>query len=88
MIRVSVRIYFRGQINFLLSAGNSSKYAALRSGCSYGHTHYEAFTRAVAPGTDLKPYSVFEVVEPINVKEGKIAPWFDESGGGILRRIK
>ena len=39
--------------------------------------------RAVAPGTDLKPYSVFEVVEPINVKAGKIAPWFDESGGGI-----
>ena len=33
-------------------------------------------------------YSVFEVVEPINVKAGKIAPWFDESGGGILRRIK
>ena len=30
----------------------------------------------------------FEVVEPINVKAGKIAPWFDESGGGILRRIK
>ena len=25
----------------------------------------------------------FEVVEPINVKAGKIAPWFDESGGGI-----
>lgn len=44
MIRVSVRIYFRGQINFLLSAGNSSKHVALRSGYSYGHTHYEAFT--------------------------------------------
>ena len=39
--------------------------------------------RAVAPGTDLKPYSVFEVVEPINVKAGEIAPWFDEPGGGI-----
>ena len=39
--------------------------------------------RAVAPGTKLKPYSVFEVVEPINVKAGKIAPWFDEPGGGI-----
>ena len=39
--------------------------------------------RAVAPGTDLKPYSVFEVVEPINVKAGDIAPWFDEPGGGI-----
>ena len=59
--------------------------------------------RALAPGTDMKPYSVFEVVEPINVKAGEIAPWFDEPGGiqyllpdtvdklldaGILRRIK
>ena len=33
--------------------------------------------RALAPGTDMKPYSVFEVVEPINVKAGEIAPWFD-----------
>ena len=39
--------------------------------------------RAVAPGTDLKPYSVFEVVESINVKAGKIASWFDEPGGGV-----
>ena len=39
--------------------------------------------RAVAPGTDLKPYSVFEVIEPIKVKSGIIAPWFDEPGGGI-----
>ena len=39
--------------------------------------------RAVAPGTDQKPYRVFEVVEPINVKSGSIAPWFDEPGGGI-----
>ena len=28
-------------------------------------------------------WKVFEVVEPINVKAGEIAPWFDESGGGI-----
>ena len=48
-------------------------------------------------------WKVFEVVEPINVKAGEIAPWFDEPGGiqyllpdtvdklldaGILRRIK
>jgi len=39
--------------------------------------------RALAPGTDTKPYSVFEVVEPIEVKTGDIAPWFDEPGGGI-----
>ena len=39
--------------------------------------------RALAPGTDLKPYSVFEVIKPIKVKLGEIAPWFDEIGGGI-----
>ena len=33
--------------------------------------------------TEQKPYSVFEVVEPINVKSGSIASWFDEPGGGI-----
>ena len=37
--------------------------------------------RAVAPGTDLKPYSVFEVVEPINVKAGEIAP-------GLMSRVE
>ena len=35
------------------------------------------------PGTDQRPYSVFEVVEPINVKSASIASWFDEPGGGI-----
>lgn len=45
-------------------------------GISYGQ-------RALAPGTDLKPYSIFEVIEPIKVKEGQIAPWFDETGGGM-----
>ncbi|MBF0776803.1 MULTISPECIES: TNT domain-containing protein, partial [unclassified Streptococcus] len=39
--------------------------------------------RAVAPGTDLKAYSIFEVVEPLEVRAGKVAPWFDEPGGGL-----
>ena len=58
-----------------------------RYGSDYGSftspegTPYEM--RAVAPGTDQIPYSVFEVVEPINVKSGSIASWFDEPGGGI-----
>ncbi|AYE33985.1 TNT domain-containing protein [Clostridium septicum] len=45
-------------------------------GISYGQ-------RALAPGTDLKPYSVFEVIKPMKVKAGEIAPWFNETGGGI-----
>lgn len=44
-------------------------------------TPYEQ--RAVAPGTYNRPYSIFEVIEPIDVKAGEIAPWFDEPGGGI-----
>ena len=58
-----------------------------RYGSDYGSftspegTPYEM--RAVAPGTDQRPYSVFEVVEPINVKSGSIASWFDEPGRGI-----
>ncbi|WP_346895551.1 TNT domain-containing protein [Clostridium sp. UBA7503] len=39
--------------------------------------------RALPPGTDSKPYTVFEVVESVEVKAGKIAPWFGEKGGGI-----
>lgn len=39
--------------------------------------------RALSPGTELKPYSQFGVLKPINVKVGQIAPWFNEPGGGI-----
>jgi RHS repeat-associated protein len=39
--------------------------------------------RALAPGTTDKPCSVFEVVNPLEVKAGKIAPWFNQPGGGM-----
>lgn len=39
--------------------------------------------RALPMGTDKKPYTVFEVVKPVEVDAGKIAPWFGEKGGGI-----
>ena len=39
--------------------------------------------RAVAPGTEMLQYSVFEVVKPLQVTSGEILPWFDEIGGGI-----
>ena len=38
--------------------------------------------RALAPGTTSKPYNQFEVVKPIDVQSGEVAPWFDEVGGG------
>jgi hypothetical protein len=39
--------------------------------------------RSLPPGTNQKPYSVYEVIKPIDGMGGKIAPWFDEPGGGI-----
>lgn len=39
--------------------------------------------RSLPRGTDKKPYTIFEVVKPVDVKAGKIAPWFGEKGGGI-----
>ncbi len=48
-------------------------------------TPYEA--RALAPGTESKPYTVFEVLKPIPAKGGKIAPWFGAPGGGIQYRL-
>jgi hypothetical protein len=39
--------------------------------------------RALVPGTETKPYTVYEVMKPIpNVSESKIAPWFGEIGMG------
>ena len=39
--------------------------------------------KALPTGTDMKPYTVFEVVKPVETQAGKIAPWFGEKGGGI-----
>jgi len=39
--------------------------------------------RALAPGTETKPYTLYEVMKPIpRVLESKIAPWFGEIGLG------
>jgi len=34
--------------------------------------------RSLAPGTETKPYNVYEVVKPVEALSGKIAPWFDK----------
>ncbi|TPV44588.1 WXG100 family type VII secretion target [Bacillus dicomae] len=39
--------------------------------------------RALAPGTNKKPYNVYEVVKPVDAMGGKIAPWFGEPGLGV-----
>jgi len=40
-------------------------------------------SRSLPPGSDTRPYNVYEVLKPIDVQSGEIAPWFDQSGGGI-----
>ncbi len=39
--------------------------------------------RALLPDAYSKPYNVYKVVKPIDIMEGKIAPWFGQPGGGI-----
>ena len=48
-------------------------------------TPYEM--RSLAPGTEIKPYNVYEVVKPVDGLGGKIAPWFDQPGGGIQYKL-
>jgi RHS repeat-associated protein len=38
--------------------------------------------RALPPGAGARPYSVYEVVKPIEVNAGRSAPWFDQIGLG------
>ena len=43
--------------------------------------------RSLAPGTENKPYTVFEVVKPIDATGGKVAPWFGKPGGNTQYRL-
>ncbi|MDR5826829.1 TNT domain-containing protein [Caballeronia sp. LP006] len=44
--------------------------------------------RALPPGSNEKPYNVYEVTKPIeNVAEGRIAPWFGELGLGTQYKL-
>lgn len=54
----------------------------------YGHP-YGTYTspagasyrgRAPKPGTDLKPYSVYQLNKPLTVKAGEARPWFGYEG--------
>jgi len=44
-------------------------------------------SRALAPGTETKPYKVYEVVKPIEALGGETAPWFNQPGGGIQFKL-
>ena len=43
--------------------------------------------RSLAPGTTAKPFSTFEVLEPIEVETCEVAPWFGEPGGGKQHKL-
>jgi hypothetical protein len=44
--------------------------------------------RALPPGSDKKPYNVYQVKKPFdNVEAGKIAPWFGELGFGTQYKL-
>lgn len=38
--------------------------------------------RSLPPGSDKRSYNAYEILKPIDVQSGKIAPWFDQPGGG------
>ena len=44
--------------------------------------------RSMFPGSDKLPYSVYEVVKPVDVKAGNVAPWFGEQGGGVQYKFE
>ncbi len=39
-------------------------------------------SRSLAPHSEQAPYYVYEVIDDLEVTSGKIAPWFDQPGGG------
>jgi len=43
--------------------------------------------RSLAPGTQYKPYNVYEVVKPFDVQTGQVAPAFDMPGMGIQHEL-
>lgn len=49
-------------------------------------TPYEM--RALSPGTETTKYTVYEVVKPIKGLGGEVAPWFNQTGGGIQYKFE
>jgi RHS repeat-associated protein len=43
--------------------------------------------RSLAPGTEVKPYHIYEVVKPVDGLGGEIAPWFGQPGGGTQYKL-
>ena len=89
-----------GSINWPINDGfeGVAKETTLRPGARIDRYGFESGTfvspegipyemRSLALGTKSKPYHVYEVIKPIDGLEGKIAPWFDEIGGGVQYKL-
>ena len=62
-----------------------------RFGSDYGHFFgnigESKEMRAMSPNSDFKNYNQYEILMDLPVLKGKIAPWFDQPGGGIQFKL-
>ena len=56
-------------------------------GTFFGETGTPIEKRAMSPNSNFDAYNKYEVVRPFPVREGEIAPWFDQPGGGIQYKL-
>ena len=42
----------------------------------------------MSPTSDFNTYNRYEVTRPLPVREGTVAPWFDQPGGGIQFQLE
>ena len=62
-----------------------------RFGSDYGHFFgnigESKEMRAMSPNSDFKNYNQYEILMDLPVLKGKIAPWFNQPGGGIQFKL-
>lgn len=68
--------------NTKLQSGKKIDRFGSNYGSFFGEVGDSRELRAMSPNSDFSNYNQYEVLEELPVREGKIAPWFDEPGGG------
>ena len=74
--------FLKDPVNTTLNPGTTIDRYGLSSGRYASPTGTPAEMRALPPGTMEKPYSVYEVMKPVDTLSGQIAPWFGQPGLG------
>ena len=77
------RGYTKPPERIILQPGTKVDRYGLESGTFVSPEGTPYSQRSLLPGTEQKPYNIYEVVKPVEVNSGEIAPWFGEPGGGI-----